>query len=212
MIGMNCEMIQAAWRVAIFLVLLFVTGCSGEEISPGSFTVAGYVRMGGIPAAGVSVVMDNAGNWTTATDSSGYFRIIGVTPALRTISLSLTAPDGSFTDQKFSTAVQGDVFLPSLTLPVLIHLRADSLYRGNGIRLVWRQTDAPEFRRYRLFRRVLLPIDENSGTPVTDVTTPADTTYADTLVQAGAQYYYRIYVFNELVRVCGSNTVGMTAR
>ena len=206
------HMTRRILQTGIVILLISLPGCSGDSMSPGSFTVEGFVRNGGLPVRGVSIVIDNAGNWTTVTDSTGYFKIIGVTPAIRTVALSLNGSDGSFSDQKFSVAVRNDVFLSALTIPKLMKLEVDSAYGGRGIRLIWHQTDAPEFRAYRLFRRQFLPLDDNTGTLAAERVDVADTTFADTLLQSGSSYSYRIYAFNELVRVCGSNTVGMIAR
>ena len=82
-------------QIKSFYLLVFIgclsLSCEKESTSPQSaFTVSGYVYYMNKPVENVTVSIDQKYNWTINTNSTGFFRISGVSSGDHEVKMKKT--------------------------------------------------------------------------------------------------------------------------
>lgn len=172
--------------------------------------VAGTVRVGADPVANAGVSIDNVANWTTETDADGHFLLQDVTEGEHELGIRYVSEVGSFSEESQHLLVFSDLDLDGLRLPIPVVLDDPSDVTEHEMTLTWSQTDAVDFREYKLYRHDSSGLDETTGELIHVSTSRADVTFTDTDLGGDATYFYRVYVMNDLGRLGGSNIVSAT--
>jgi fibronectin type 3 domain-containing protein len=89
--------------------------------------------------------------------------------------------------------------------PVLLIGAADS--STTSITILWTASEEEHFRSYRIYRNTSPTVSETPSQLVRELSNIAQTTYPDGSLKEGVQYYYRIFVVNDLNETAGSNTI-----
>ncbi len=182
-----------------------LAGC-GE----GVYSVSGTVVVAGEPLAGAVVQLDDAFNWQTETDAAGRFYIDGVSAGEHTLFTSTQADSGAFSERRVQLVITKNVDLDDLVLPEPIELSPPVATTG-GLLLSWEQTDAQDFREYKLYTHDSAGLDETTGELIFVATAPDQTEFLHESVDGASEYFYRVFVMNEVGRLGGSNLTSAVA-
>lgn len=198
------------------LCLALGLSCSENGTSPADFfTVSGVVKQNGNPVTAVEVSIDRSADLKTTSDANGAFAITNVPGGQHTLTLFKTSAqdsgktDSSFVERSYDISVLADLVVQNLRLPnpVLLH---PVEFTANGTKLSWSPSNAEDFREYKLYRHTSSGLDESTGTLIHVTTSRSDTTFLDQTSLSPGDYFYRIFVMNELGRLGGSNIEMMT--
>ncbi len=196
--------------IVLLIVSLIVISCneSSTDSTTGQlYSVSGYVYMKSEPVNDATISIDDKTNYTTTSNSDGYFEIKDVPEGEHVLSVIKDANNnGGFSERNYDLDVFNDVVLNSLTLPEPVFVYPP-IITIQGIELAWSPTDANDFREYKVFRHTSSGIDENHGDLIHVSTSRNDTTFIDQDFSSLTNYYYRVYVMNDVGRLGGSNIV-----
>lgn len=182
--------------------------CKEKTTEPeGKYSISGTIVYNNSVLPNAQVSLNKLANYSTVTDSAGKFLIPNVPNGEYELSVSKNLSDGSSTEITRQIAVAGDVTLSSLLLPKAVHLDSIQAYSSSSITLKWTQTDAIDFREYKVFRHTTPGLDETTGTLVYVATSIHDTSFTDSELFESTTYYYRIYVMNDYGKLGGSNII-----
>lgn len=189
----------------LIIILALIMSC--DEPSDGSnlFSVSGIILQKGVPVSGVKVSIDNKLNYTSETDTEGAFLIEGVPEGDHNILMKSTSSDGSYSESSNEISLYQDLVLNSLVLPAPVQLETPTEVSGTSMNLTWTPSDALDFREYKIYRHLTSGIDETTGTLVHVTISRNDTSFTDTNLDPLTEYYYRVFVMNDVGRVGGSN-------
>jgi len=192
----------------IFSIIIISCNESTTDSTTGQlYSVSGYVYMKSEPVNDATISIDDKTNYTTTSSSAGYFEIKDVSEGEHVLSVMKEANNnGGFSERNYDLDVFNDVVLNSLTLPEPVFVY-QPIITIQGIELAWSPTDANDFREYKVFRNTSSGIDENHGDLIHVSTSRNDTTFIDQDFNAFTNYYYRVYVMNDVGRLGGSNIV-----
>ncbi len=194
----------------VLLVFQLFSGCNNPAGNQTTYTISGTVVYAGMAKQDVKVSIDDAINWTTKTDETGFFEIKDVIEGNHSLKATTEEGDKQFSERNYSIEVYNDFNFSELILPRAIEIEEPLGVSANSIQLKWMVSDAPDFKEYKLFRHSSSGLDENTGTLIHVFTSILDTTFIDNSVSPITQYFYRIYVMNEFGRLGGSNIVSFT--
>ena len=199
--------------ILLFSYLLFISNCKeNPEGTHQTYTVSGSVECLGSAMENVTVSIDNAFNWTTTTNNSGYFKIQNVIAGNHTLVITKQQGDGSFSERSNVIAVYDDVELNNLKLPNPVYMYEPAEVTDNSIVLKWSPSQAADFREYKIYRHNTSGLDESTGTLAHVSTSITDTVFMDENLNPLQEYFYRVYVMNEYGRLGGSNIVQATTK
>ena len=77
---------------------------------------------------------------------------------------------------------------------------------GSTLRLSWSQNSENDFDSYRVYRSQSTPVDTLQA-PIIIISSSLNTSYDDSDIQQGTDYYYRVLVFDKGGLSTGSNEV-----
>ncbi len=190
---------------SVALASLVLCAC-GE----GAYSVSGTVIVGGEPADGATVRLDDAFNWQTETDAAGRFYIDGVSAGEHTLFTSMQADSGAFSERRVQLLITKNVDLDDLLLPEPIEL-FPPVATPDGLLLSWEPTDAVDFYEYDLYTHDTAGLDETTGELIFVGTAPDQTEFLHESVDGASEYFYRVFVMNEVGRLGGSNLTSAVA-
>jgi hypothetical protein len=211
-------------RVFLLPLLLNVTACSegsdgGDGTQGGNepaheeqgFSLSGVVLQDGAPAGGAKVQIDDVGDLAATSDPSGHFEIGNVGEGEHHLSVTLGDSEHANVERHYDVSVSEDLVLDPITLPTPVILEHAEAVEEGGITISWAATDAEDFREYKLYRLDGAGLDESTGELVYVSTEIDATSFVDTDVLPGLEYYYRVFVMNDTGRLGGSNIVSQEA-
>jgi fibronectin type 3 domain-containing protein len=116
---------------------------------------------------------------------------------------------GDFTDKAGNAAPQFEcpdrISISDPPDPVLLIGAADSSRTSITIR--WTASRDAHFQSYRIYRNTSAVVGETPSQFVRELFNIDQTSYPDGSLTEGVQYYYRIFVVNDLDETAGSNTI-----
>ena len=126
--------------------------------------------------------------------------------SIRGIDMTVT---GYFQDQAGNQAVPFEmVETLSFTDPpegIYLHPATDSTV--SSITLLWDTYTGDNYQNYRLYRASETGVDESTSLLVTTIYNESQASYTDNGLIEGTNYFYRIYVVNDLDETAGSNEI-----
>ena len=190
---------------SLFLVLL--SGCKEESTNPNTdlYTISGKITNAYGSVANAKVAIDNKTNWEAKTSASGEFSISNVSSGNRTIYVRKKGQDEEFVEINYPIFVNTNLTLNNLILPIPVRLYPPANITQTEMMIIWNQTDAQDFREYKLYRRDTPGLDETTGELIFVSTAKKDTSFVDENLIPYETYYYRVYLMNEFGRMGGSN-------
>ncbi len=192
-----------------FVFILLVVGSCKEN---DEFTVSGIITSQGKPVENVSVLIDGFVNWSATTDANGKFAISDVTPGSHLLTASKPNSNDSFQERHVSISVNNDINLNELSLPKSTTIIAAGEPSVESTKIAWNKTDATDFREYKLYRHTTPGLDETTGTLIYTTVAASDTTFTDNGLISSQNYYYRVYIMNDLGRLGGSNIITLKTK
>lgn len=202
-------------NILLLMLVLLALSCNKQTTEPVNelFTVKGTLVNNQGPIAKATVSVDSAINWTAQSDDNGNFTINNVSKGSHTLTYKKTYENSTYVVRSDNIQVNDDIVLNSLKLPLPTSLYQPDSISISSILLEWNQTDAEDFREYKLYRHNTPGLDELTGELIYVGTNRQDTLFQDTDLASGGTYYYRIYILNEFGKLGGSNIVSqMTAK
>lgn len=191
---------------AFFISLLI--SCKNNSTELEKFhKISGTVIYNNSPMDNAKISLDRIINFTTTSDSSGYFEINNVPEGNYTFYVEKTFSNGSFTELNSDILVNSEVILNSLRLPKAVSMFEPIGISSTSIKLYWSSSDASDFREYKLYRHPTSGLDETTGELIHVSTTVNDTSFIDDSLDPVTNYFYRVYVMNDFGRIGGSNIV-----
>lgn len=191
----------------IFFLLTILCACDkdSDEISD-VITIEGTVQTNSSVIPNATVIIDSKINWSTKTDENGYFKIEDVTKGEHQLMISKNFDEGSFIEKSYEINSAVDIVLNILTLPNPVSLNEPEI-NLNSIKLNWNSSQADDFREYKVYRKTDSGLDETTGELVHVSTVRNDTVFVDNDLLFDQEYFYRVYVMNDLGRLGGSNLI-----
>jgi len=193
----------------IILIILgvIILGCSNEALDPnnGIYSISGKVSNSYGPVSNAKVTVDNKANWETTTSSTGEFSISNVSSGDHTVYVEKKGEDEDFVEMNYPIFVNTNLTLDNLILPIPLRLFPPTNISQTEMTILWNQTDAQDFREYKLYRRNTPGLDETTGELIYVATSTIDTSFVDENLIPYETYYYRVYLMNEYGRMGGSN-------
>jgi len=191
----------------IVLIAFLFWGCKDEPTEPTSdlYSIQGKVTNSNGPVANAKVTVDNKANWETTTSTSGDFTIPNVSSGDHTLYIEKKGQDEDFIEVNYPVFVNSNLVLNNLILPIPVRLFPPTNITQTEMTVQWNQTDAQDFREYKLYTKDTPGLDETTGELIYVSTSKDDTAFvADNLIPYET-YYYRVYLMNEYGRMGGSN-------
>lgn len=193
------------------VLLLLSISCSEEPTTPtGDFDLQGRVLQKGVAVENAIVKLDDPEGIKATTDRDGYFKLLNVPKGNYELTVSKNTVDGSFSERTTSIAVDSDLNLDNLILPKGIKVYEPNNVTDETLLLNWSPTDAPDFREYKVYQHNTSGLDETTGTLIHVSTSINDTSFSVKDLNPLTDYYFRVYVMNDLGRLGGSNIVSTT--
>jgi len=200
---------NSIWGIVFFLIASCTNPDNPTDIS-GESLVKGFLMIQNKPVADASVQIDDVLNWKATTDTEGFFEIKNVTTGQHVIKSFKNIENGKSITLESSIAVSGDItdlgYIRLPEPPVMYPIDSTQVTEYS-IPLNWSQTDDPEFREYKVYRKDDPGIDETTGELIFVSTSEQDTTFIDSTFNAGLTYYYRVYILSAFGKLGGSNVV-----
>ncbi|RKY94985.1 MAG: hypothetical protein DRQ01_01005 [Ignavibacteriae bacterium] len=195
--------------LSVSIIFVSCTESLTDSTTGQLYSVSGYVYMKSEPVNDATINIDGKINYPTTSNSDGYFEIKDVPEGEHVLSVMKDANNnGGFSERNYDLEVFNDVVLNSLTLPEPVFVY-QPIITIQGIELAWSPTDANDFREYKVFRHTSSGIDENHGDLIHVSTSRNDTILIDQDFNSLTNYYYRVYVMNDVGRLGGSNIVNI---
>jgi len=186
------------------LLLLFVAACTDNDTGD-AYTVSGRVLISGQPAHNALIGIDGHGQTQTTTD--GTFRLLNVPRGNHALNMTKGVESGGYVERKLLITVDGNTDLSDQTLPAPILLEEPAEVTGQTMLLAWNSSAEPDFREYKLYKHDSSGLDESTGTLVHVSTLRQDTSFTVSGLDPLSNYYFRVYVMNDIGRLGGSNIV-----
>lgn len=208
--------IQKCIYLFVVLQIIFVS-CNKNQISDDLLKLSGTVYQEGKTSENVLVELQGKNNLTTNTNSDGYFEFENIKKGdynvfFRQNNTNLNSSDLSadtseaFVEKSMNISLMESTNLNEIILPKPVTLYVDYNESKKTAVISWNQTDAEDFREYKLYSNYTSGLDENSGTLVHVSSSISDTSYfVDYNKITAKNFYYRVYVMNEFARLGGSN-------
>jgi len=198
-------------RVIFFLIAILFLSCKEESVTPTSgYSVSGTVYSKGNLVEGASISIKNSSNLKTRTDVNGKFKLLNIPKGNHELTISKSSAEGGFSERTASITVEDDMTIDNLILPVGVILYEPTEITDRTLKLKWSQTDASDFREYKIYQHNTSGLDETTGTLIHVATSITDTTFEVPNLNALEKYFYRVYAMNEYGRLGGSNIVNTT--
>jgi len=196
-------------NINVFLIILSILiSCKENSTESEKFhKVSGTVIYNNVPMENATISLDRMINFTTTSNSSGYFEINNVPEDNYTLYAEKTFSNGSFIELGSEILVYDDVILNSLRLPKAVSMFDPINISSISLKLNWSTSDANDFREYKLYRHATSGLDETTGELIHVSTTINDTSFIDDSLDPLTEYFYRVYVMNDFGRLGGSNIV-----
>jgi len=206
---MNNNILNIIVLLSVSIIFVSCSESSTDSNSGQLYSVSGYVYMKSEPVNNATISIDDKTNYTTTSNSDGYFEIKDVPEGEHVLSIMKEANNNEgFSERNYDLDVLNNVVLNSLTLPEPIFVY-QPIITVQGIELTWSPTEANDFREYKVFRNTSSGIDEDHGDLIHASTSRNDTIFIDQDFNALTNYYYRVYVMNDVGRLGGSNIVSI---
>lgn len=196
-------------NILLLMLILLALSCNKQTTEPVKelFMVRGTLFNSRGPISNATVSVDSAINWTTQSDDNGNFSINEVSKGNHTLTYKKTYENSTYVVRSDNIQVNDDIVLNSLKLPIPTSLYQPDSVSSSSMMLKWTQTDAEDFREYKLYRHNTPGLDELTGELLYVGTNKQDTLFYDTNLASGETYYYRTYILNEYGKLGGSNIV-----
>jgi hypothetical protein len=190
--------------ILFLLLLIFSYGCTDNDPGDG-YTVSGRVLLAGEPVGNALVSV--GGLIETQTMADGTFKLLSVPRGNHAMNIMKSVESGAFIERKLLIAVDGNTDLSDQALPAPILLEDPAEVTDQTMLLAWNRSGEPDFREYKLYRHNSSGLDESTGDLVHVSTTRQDTTFTVAGLDPLTDYYFRVYVMNDIGRLGGSNIV-----
>lgn len=199
---------KVTYGILVIILSLFVLNCSEEPTKPTSdYDISGRVLSKGVAVENAKVKLDDSEGTKTTTDSDGYFKLLNVPKGNYELTVSKSSTTGTFSERTKYITVDGNINLDNLILPKGIFVYEPKFIEERTLELSWVQTDALDFREYKIFQYNTSGLDETTGTLIHVSTEVNDTTFTVENLLPLTEYFFRVYVMNEFGRLGGSNIV-----
>ncbi len=188
---------------------------NGKIIQPGEYIH--FVLISGEPEGKATIdigtvkpgiTLFDDGTHGDAIANNGKYEIDYQTPSdLEVVNATIT---GHFTDRASNIAIdvtaKKQITIQRSPKSVQLYLQKSSDITDKTLQLIWTQNQDTDFANYRLFRSNNAGVDTSSLllTMITDQTT---TSYTDSDIKEGVNYYYRLFVYDNSGLATGSNEV-----
>lgn len=148
------------------------------------------------------------GSHTDGTAGDGVYTGFWVVPTVFNLASGIVT--GIFTDRAGNSAQSATAAeaLNIFTPPLAVNLSALAISTSE-ITLDWTKSTSSNFSAYRIYRSNSEGVDENDLL-VESITDIDSMSFTDSILTAGTEYFYRIYVFNNTGLFTGSNEVSAT--
>lgn len=199
-------------KYLVLLTLLFF-GCNDKPTDSNNepYSVAGQVTNSNGPVADANVNIDKKTNWETATSESGEFSISDVSYGDHTLYIRKRGQEEDFIEKSYPIFVNTQIVLDNLILPIPVRLYPPTNITQTEMTILWNQTDADDFREYKVYKKDSPGLDETTGELIYVSTFRDDTLFVDENLIPYETYYYRVYLMNEIGRLGGSNIESASA-
>ena len=143
----------------------------------------------------------------TSSDENGEFKLMNVPAGNHVLIMEKGNDKGQFSANTLLITVDGNLSLDALTLPDPIELFSPSDVKDNSLHLTWSACNAPDFREYKIYQHTTSGLDETTGKLIHVSTSRGDTSFTVTNLNPLTDYYFRVYIMNDVGRLGGSNIV-----
>jgi len=188
-----------------FLVM-FICGCEKEK-DTGALTVSGYLTNGTGPVVKAKVNLDDLVQYSTTSNSEGFFEISNVPEGEYQLNFSVGSESESFSKNSEKIRLSSDLLLERLLLPDPVTIGEPEIERdfeSNEVTLSWSTYTGDDFREYKLYKHSTSGLDETTGELLHVATLAQDTTYTLTLPHS-SETFFRVFVKDNLGLLGGSN-------
>ncbi|RKN02625.1 hypothetical protein [Aquimarina sp. AD10] len=190
------------------LLALGIVICSCSDDSENdSFILSGKIMTNNEPVSNVTVSVDGFQNFTVTTDVNGDFEIKNISSGEKNVKISKNFSSQlgeSFSEKNFNVDIQGNTNLDNITLPNPVYIKITDK-STSSISLEWNTSNDSNFREYKLYRDTTPGLDETTGELIFVSTDKSTNTFEDKYLSASRNYYYRVYVMDNLGLLGGSN-------
>jgi len=208
-------------KFKIMLVLLAIGCSSSDNESNETQSTSGYKVYGIIkeestnhPVQNAIISLDNVNLTTETSDINGQFEIDNVIAGEHTIEIKKgTSLDGYTRISKQFIVTNDSIDIGELKLPDLIHLNTTpqiiNNLENNTVTIDWPQYLGNSFTEYRLYKKNTSDINIDNSELI-HTTTDIDEVSFTLELPYNSETYYRVFVFNELELLSGSNVLNVT--
>jgi len=193
-------------RIKIYiLVLIIFTIISCKETDDGLHSVSGFLYIKNKPVIDATVSLDEMIQYSTKTNSQGYFKIDNISTGQYQLKAAKISADSSFVIKSYDIDVNTNINLDSIILPNPVAIENCTLDSStNKVTIAWSKSSAKDFREYKVYSHPTSGLDETTGT-LEHVATDVNDTTLTLQISNGTKLFYRVFVLNEFGRLGGSN-------
>lgn len=193
-------------RNKIYVLLLIVfTIISCQKTDDGLHQVSGYLYIKNKPVSNATVVLNDMIQYSTKTNSQGYFKIENISAGPYQLKAAKISADSSFVVKSYNIDVNSNINLDSIILPNPVTIENCILDSANNkVTIAWSKSYAKDFREYKVYSHTTSGLDEITGT-LEHVATDVNDTTITLQIPNGTKLFFRVFVLNEFGRLGGSN-------
>lgn len=194
----------------IYALLLIFAFTSCKKTDEGLHSVSGVLYIKNKPVTDASVSLNDMIQYSTKTNSQGYFKIDNISTGQYQLKAGKISADSSFVIKSYDIDVNTNINLDSIILPNPVAIENCKLDSStNKVTIIWLKSSAKDFREYKVYSHLTSGLDETTGT-LEHVATDANDTTVILQIPSGTKLYYRVFVLNEFGRLGGSNIKSVT--
>jgi len=198
-------------KIILFSVIVLLLISCKKDNDVGIYTVSG--KISNIESGGsvVQVSLSNdQNNYITKPSASGDYAITNVKAGNYKLTVSQDKSKGSVERTK-NVTISGSSQSVNVLLPDPVQIFCTD-HPPTSVTLKWTVSADSGYREYKVYRGVTSGLDETTGTLMHVTTVRTDTVFVDSgtamnSVSPNTDYYYRVFVTDDMGKIAGSNVL-----
>jgi hypothetical protein len=192
-------------------ILFMIIGCKKDD---GSYSVVGKISNVESSGSEVTVKLSNSEqSYSTNSTSSGEYEFSEVQPGEYLLLVSQNKTKGEV-ERTVKVIVGESNKTVDVLLPDPVQLFCTS-HPATSVTLNWTQSYDEGFREYKIYKGYNYGLDETTGTLIYVTTSQTDTSFIDStnamnIISPSSDYYYRVFVLDDMGEIAGSNVLHVT--